>query len=135
MVWSTSQSSAFAEILRSEIQSARLVANPGCFPTSILLPLIPLINAKLIEVKNIIIDSKSGGSGAGTPGRGAKEANLYTEIAEGIHSYGVTRHRHAPEIEQGLSDAARSKVTISFTPHLMPMVKVAIVYMDYPVRI
>uniref|UniRef100_A0A164VV49 N-acetyl-gamma-glutamyl-phosphate reductase dimerisation domain-containing protein n=1 Tax=Daucus carota subsp. sativus TaxID=79200 RepID=A0A164VV49_DAUCS len=81
------------------------------------------LQAKLIEVKNIIIDSKSGGSGAGTPGRGAKEANLYTEIAEGIHSYGVTRHRHAPEIEQGLSDAARSKVTISFTPHLMPMVK------------
>ncbi|KAK1358774.1 putative N-acetyl-gamma-glutamyl-phosphate reductase, chloroplastic [Heracleum sosnowskyi] len=106
------------EILRTEIQSARLVANPGCFPTSILLPLIPLINAKLIEVKNIIIDSKSGVSGAG---RGAKEANLYTEIAEGIHSYGVTRHRHAPEIEQGLSDAAHSKVTMSFTPHLMPM--------------
>lgn len=106
------------EILRSEIQSARLVANPGCFPTSILLPLVPLIKANLIEVKNIIIDSKSGVSGAG---RGAKEANLYTEVAEGVHSYGVTRHRHAPEIEQGLSDAANSKVTVSFTPHLMPM--------------
>ncbi|KAL0348375.1 UNVERIFIED_CONTAM: putative N-acetyl-gamma-glutamyl-phosphate reductase, chloroplastic [Sesamum angustifolium] len=76
------------------------------------------LQANLIEVKNIIIDSKSGVSGAG---RGAKEANLYTEIAEGIHSYGVTRHRHVPEIEQGLSEAAKSKVTVSFTPHLMPM--------------
>lgn len=106
------------EISRPEIKSARLVANPGCYPTSIQLPLIPLIKAKLIEVENIIIDSKSGVSGAG---RGAKEANLYTEIAEGIHSYGVTRHRHVPEIEQGLSEAVNSKVTVSFTPHLMPM--------------
>ncbi|KAK4405232.1 putative N-acetyl-gamma-glutamyl-phosphate reductase, chloroplastic [Sesamum angolense] len=131
------------EICRPEIQNARLVANPGCYPTSIQLPLIPLIKANLIEVKNIIIDSKSGVSGAG---RGAKEANLYTEIAEGIHSYGVTRHRHGKsqacfrhhsqtmkrsnlfpigdfqcQIEQGLSEAAKSKVTVSFTPHLMPM--------------
>ncbi|KAL6514277.1 hypothetical protein OROHE_019264 [Orobanche hederae] len=107
------------EISRSEIQSARLIANPGCYPTSVQLPLVPLIKANLIEVKNIIIDSKSGVSGAG---RGAKEANLYTEIAEGIHSYGITKHRHVPEIEQGLSEAAKSKVTVSFTPHLMPMV-------------
>ncbi|PHT41987.1 putative N-acetyl-gamma-glutamyl-phosphate reductase, chloroplastic [Capsicum baccatum] len=106
------------EISRAEIQSARLVANPGCYPTSVQLPLIPLIKSNLIEVRNIIIDSKSGVSGAG---RGAKEANLYTEIAEGIHSYGITRHRHVPEIEQGLSEAANSKVTVSFTPHLMPM--------------
>ncbi|CAA3000744.1 probable N-acetyl-gamma-glutamyl-phosphate reductase, chloroplastic [Olea europaea subsp. europaea] len=107
------------EISRREIKNARLVANPGCYPTSIQLPLIPLIKAKLIEVRNIIIDSKSGVSGAG---RGAKEANLYTEIAEGIHSYGITKHRHVPEIEQGLSDAANSEVNVSFTPHLMPMV-------------
>ncbi|KAM2605324.1 hypothetical protein TB2_034141 [Malus domestica] len=106
------------EILREEIKGARLVANPGCYPTSVQLPLVPLIKANLIEPKNIIIDSKSGVSGAG---RGAKEANLYTEIAEGIYSYGVTCHRHVPEIEQGLSDAASSKVTVSFTPHLMPM--------------
>lgn len=106
------------EISRKEIQGARLVANPGCYPTSIQLPLIPLIKAGLIEVRNIIIDAKSGVSGAG---RGAKEANLYTEVAEGIHSYGITRHRHVPEIEQGLSDASNSKVTVSFTPHLMPM--------------
>ncbi|KAG9130453.1 hypothetical protein Leryth_004334, partial [Lithospermum erythrorhizon] len=106
------------EIYRSEIQGAQLVANPGCYPTSIQLPLVPLMKANLIEVKNIIIDSKSGVTGAG---RGPKEANLYTEIAEGINSYGVTRHRHVPEIEQGLSEAVGSKVTVSFTPHLMPM--------------
>ncbi|KAJ4733655.1 N-acetyl-gamma-glutamyl-phosphate reductase [Rhynchospora pubera] len=106
------------EIYREEIENARLVANPGCYPTSIQLPLMPLIEAGLIELRNIIIDAKSGVSGAG---RGAKEANLYTEIAEGIHSYGITKHRHVPEIEQGLSGVANSKVTVSFTPHLMPM--------------
>ncbi|XP_015874244.3 probable N-acetyl-gamma-glutamyl-phosphate reductase, chloroplastic [Ziziphus jujuba] len=106
------------EIVREEIKNARLVANPGCYPTSIQLPLVPLIKANLIEFRNIIIDSKSGVSGAG---RSAKEENLYTEIAEGIKSYGVTRHRHVPEIEQGLSDAAHSKITVSFTPHLIPM--------------
>ncbi|KAF8409986.1 hypothetical protein HHK36_002506 [Tetracentron sinense] len=106
------------EVSRDEIRDARLVANPGCYPTSIQLPLVPLIKANLIELRNIIIDAKSGVSGAG---RGAKEANLYTEIAEGIHSYGITKHRHVPEIEQGLSDASHSIVTVSFTPHLMPM--------------
>ncbi|KAJ4716383.1 putative N-acetyl-gamma-glutamyl-phosphate reductase [Melia azedarach] len=108
------------EILREDIKNARLVANPGCYPTSIQLPLVPLIKANLIQSGNIIIDAKSGVSGAG---RGAKEANLYSEIAEGIYSYGVTKHRHVPEIEQGLSDAANSKLTVSFTPHLMPMIR------------
>lgn len=106
------------ELKRDDIRNARLVANPGCYPTSIQLPLVPLVKAKLIKLTNIIIDAKSGVSGAG---RGAKEANLYTEIAEGIHAYGITSHRHVPEIEQGLTDAAESKVTISFTPHLMCM--------------
>ncbi|XP_057818160.2 probable N-acetyl-gamma-glutamyl-phosphate reductase, chloroplastic isoform X2 [Cryptomeria japonica] len=78
----------------------------------------PDLQAGLIQTNNIIIDAKSGVSGAG---RGAKEANLYTEIAEGVHAYGITKHRHVPEIEQGLSDASASKVTVSFTPHLMPM--------------
>ncbi|KAG5548071.1 hypothetical protein RHGRI_013682 [Rhododendron griersonianum] len=96
------------EIYRTDIKDARLVANPGCYPTSIQLPLVPLIKANLIRSENIIIDAKSGVSGAG---RGAKEANLYTEIAEGIHSYGITGHRHVPEIEQGLAEAANSKVT------------------------
>ncbi|KAG6538970.1 hypothetical protein ZIOFF_004122 [Zingiber officinale] len=115
------------EVSRDEIQNALLVANPGCYPTSIQLPLIPLIKAHLIETRNIIIDAKSGVSGAGLNGlyllicRGAKEANLYTEIAEGLHSYGITKHRHVPEIEQGLTDASNSRVTVSFTPHLIPM--------------
>ncbi|XP_024960290.1 probable N-acetyl-gamma-glutamyl-phosphate reductase, chloroplastic [Cynara cardunculus var. scolymus] len=106
------------EIYRNKIQSARLVANPGCYPTTILLPLIPLLKANLIALQNIVIVSNSGVSGAG---RSAKEANLYTEISEGIFSYGITRHRHVPEIEQELSDAANSRVTVSFTPTLMPM--------------
>ena len=84
------------EISREDVKNARLVANPGCYPTSIQLPLVPLIKAKLIEHRNIIIDSKSGVSGAG---RGAKEANLYSEIAEGIYSYGVTKHRHGEYVE------------------------------------
>ncbi|KAL0793970.1 hypothetical protein Bca101_065347 [Brassica carinata] len=108
------------ELLRDDIKKARLVANPGCYPTSVQLPLVPLLKANLIKLENIIIDAKSGVSGAG---RGAKEANLYSEIAEGISSYGVTRHRHVPEIEQGLSDVVQSKVTVSFTPHLMPMIR------------
>eukprot|EP00252_Welwitschia_mirabilis_P015002 TRINITY_DN33106_c0_g1_i1.p1 TRINITY_DN33106_c0_g1~~TRINITY_DN33106_c0_g1_i1.p1 ORF type:complete len:408 (-),score=65.22 TRINITY_DN33106_c0_g1_i1:181-1404(-) len=106
------------EIFREKIKNSRLIANPGCYPTSIQLPLIPLLEDGLIGTKNIIIDSKSGVSGAG---RGVKEANLYTEVSEGIHSYGITRHRHIPEIEQGLADASKSEVTVSFTPHLMPM--------------
>lgn len=107
------------EIYRDQIKEARLVANPGCYPTTVQLPLIPLIQAGLVQTDGIIIDAKSGVSGAG---RSAKEANLYTEIAEGINSYGVTKHRHVPEIEQGLSEfAGGKKVTVSFTPHLMPM--------------
>jgi N-acetyl-gamma-glutamyl-phosphate reductase len=106
------------ELARSEIRAARLVANPGCYPTTAQLPLIPLLKAGLISADDIIIDSMSGVSGAG---RAAKEANLYTEVAEGVHPYGLGGHRHAPEIEQGLSDAAGRPVEVSFTPHLMPM--------------
>lgn len=106
------------ELARRAVQGARLVANPGCYPTSAQLPLVPLLEAKLIEAQDIIIDAKSGVSGAG---RDAKQQNLYGEVAEGIHAYGVASHRHAPEIEQGLSDAAGRAVTVNFTPHLMPM--------------
>lgn len=106
------------ELNRQAVMDARLVANPGCYPTSVQLPLAPLLEAKLISSETIIIDAKSGVSGAG---RSAKESNLYTEISEGLNSYGVTKHRHVPEIEQGLSVAFGSKVTLSFTPHLMPM--------------
>lgn len=106
------------EIYRDQVKSARLVANPGCYPTTVQLPLYPLLKDKLISKDDIIIDAKSGVSGAG---RAAKESNLYGEIAEGLNAYGVTRHRHMPEIEQGLSEAAGAPVRVSFTPHLMPM--------------
>ncbi len=106
------------EIGRAEIAKARLVANPGCYPTSVQLPLVPLLQAGLIEADDIIIDAKSGASGAG---RAAKEANLFTEVTEGIHPYGIASHRHAPEIEQGLTVAVGRPVVVSFTPHLMPM--------------
>lgn len=106
------------EITREQICGARLVANPGCYPTAAQLPLVPLIRAKLIDPDDIIIDAKSGVSGAG---RAAREASLYCEVAEGINAYGVAHHRHAPEIEQGLSQAAGHPVVVNFTPHLMPM--------------
>nr|QKY14856.1 N\-acetyl-gamma-glutamyl-phosphate reductase (ARGC) [Polytomella parva] len=106
------------EIYREQVKSARLLANPGCYPTCSQLPLYPLLKAKLIQPTDIIIDAKSGATGAG---RAAKEANLYCEIAEGMNSYAVGRHRHMPEIEQGLSEASGQAVTVSFTPHLINM--------------
>jgi N-acetyl-gamma-glutamyl-phosphate reductase len=106
------------EIHRDRIQKARLVANPGCYPTAAQLPLIPLLEQGLIAAEDIIIDAKSGVTGAG---RDAKQGNLFAEVAEGIHAYGVGQHRHAPEIEQGLSDAAGQKIVVNFTPHLVPM--------------
>jgi N-acetyl-gamma-glutamyl-phosphate reductase len=106
------------ELKRAAIKGARLVANPGCYPTSIQLPLVPLLKAGLIDSTDIIIDAKSGTSGAG---RSAKEANLYCEVTEGIHAYGIASHRHAPEIEQELAEVAGQPVLVSFTPHLMPM--------------
>lgn len=106
------------EINRERIQSARLIANPGCYPTSSLLPLIPLLRAGLIGREGIIIDAKSGVTGAG---RVAKEANLFCEVNDSIHAYGIANHRHAPEIEQELTIAAGAGVTVTFTPHLMPM--------------
>jgi len=106
------------ELKRREIAPARLVANPGCYPTSAQLPLVPLLEAKQIVADDIIIDAKSGVSGAG---RDAKQGSLYAEVSEGIHAYGVASHRHAPEIEQGLSAAAGKPIVVNFTPHLMPM--------------
>ncbi len=106
------------ELYRNEIKPARLVANPGCYPTSAQLPLIPLIEDGLIDADEIIIDAKSGVTGAG---RDAKQGSLYAEVTEGIHAYGIANHRHAPEIEQGLSAAAGRPITVNFTPHLMPM--------------
>ena len=106
------------ELQRPEVQKARLVANPGCYPTSAQLPLVPLLEADLIDEEQIIIDSKSGVTGAG---RAAKEASLFAEVAEGVHAYGIASHRHGPEIEQQLSKAAGKEVMVNFTPHLMPM--------------
>jgi len=106
------------ELHRAAVAEARIVAGPGCYPTSVQLPLVPLVEAGLIEPDGIIADSKSGVTGAG---RGSKEANLHGEVSEGIHAYGLTRHRHVAEIEQGLSAAAGRAVTATFTPHLMPM--------------
>jgi len=107
-----------SELKRSEISAARLVANPGCYPTGPQLALAPLLAAQQIVPEDIIIDAKSGVSGAG---REAKTENLFSEVGEGVHAYGVARHRHAPEIDQGLSEAAGRPVSVSFTPHLIPM--------------
>ena len=106
------------EHARAAVKTARLVANPGCYPTSAQLPLIPLLKDKLISHEGIIIDAKSGMTGAG---RGAQQNHLYTEISEGISAYSIGAHRHAPEIEQGLEWASGEAVIVSFTPHLMPM--------------
>lgn len=106
------------ELARDAVAKARLVANPGCYPTSALLPLVPLVRDGLIDADDIIIDAKSGVSGAG---RSPKESSLYAEVGEGIHAYGVGYHRHAPEIEQELGRAAGRRIVVNFTPHLMPM--------------
>ncbi|MBF0507964.1 MAG: N-acetyl-gamma-glutamyl-phosphate reductase [Deltaproteobacteria bacterium] len=107
-----------AEIYPEAISRANLVGNPGCYPTSILLPLIPLIQAGAVRTTGIIADSKSGTSGAG---RGLSLDVLYCEVNEGFKAYKVASHRHRPEIEQELSQAAGHDVKISFTPHLVPM--------------
>ena len=106
------------EFRREEIRAARLVACPGCYPTAALLLLLPLVAAGLIVPDDIIIDAKSGVSGAG---RALKDSLLACEVAEGIHPYSVASHRHAPEIEQELSAVAGRPLLVSFTPHLMPM--------------
>lgn len=106
------------ELFREQIASAALVANPGCYPTSAILPLAPLLKAGLIEPSTIIVDSKSGVSGAG---RTPKLTTHYPECNESVSAYNVGRHRHTPEIEQVLSTVAGRPVEIIFTPHLIPM--------------
>ena len=106
------------EIHRSEIKSAHLIANPGCYTTCSILTLYPLVKHSLIENESIIIDAKSGTSGAG---RSEKSENLFCEVNESIKAYGVASHRHTPEIEQELSAAALSSFHLTFTPHLVPM--------------
>jgi N-acetyl-gamma-glutamyl-phosphate reductase len=106
------------EHYRDKIKAARLVACPGCYPTAVLLALLPLAKAKLIEASDIIIDAKSGVSGAG---RTLKQNILFAEAGEGLSPYGIGNHRHVPEIEQELTAVAGSPVTVNFTPHLAPM--------------
>ena len=102
------------------IAKARLVACPGCYPTATLLGLLPLVKAGLIEADDLIIDAKSGLSGAG---RGLKQNTLFAEAGEGMSPYSIASHRHAPEIEQEISKAAGHAVTVNFTPHLVPMTR------------
>ena len=106
------------ELYREEVKKTRLLANPGCYTTCSILTAYPLIKAGLIDPDTLIIDAKSGTSGAG---RGAKVPNLFCEVNENIKAYGVATHRHTPEIEQELSVAAGRDIKISFTPHLVPM--------------
>ena len=106
------------EWAREAVAKSRLVACPGCYPTAALLPLLPAVRDGAVALDSIVIDAKSGVSGAG---RALREGSLYAEVAEGAHAYGLTGHRHAPEIDQELSAAAGAPVTASFTPHLLPM--------------
>lgn len=106
------------EVNREKVKHARLIANPGCYPTCSFLSIYPMAKEGLIDVNTIIIDAKSGTSGAG---RSAKTANLYCEVNESMKAYGVASHRHTPEIEEQIGYAAGEKPVISFTPHLVPM--------------
>lgn len=106
------------EFYRDDIRNARVTANTGCYVATSLLALLPLVEASLIDVDDIVIDAKSGVTGAG---RAAKEGSLFAEVSTGIHAYGVGGHRHMAEMDQELSKAAGRTVTPSFTPHLMPM--------------
>jgi N-acetyl-gamma-glutamyl-phosphate reductase len=106
------------EVYRDKIKQAQLVANPGCYTTCAQLPLLPLIRAKAIDLDEIVVDAKSGMTGAG---RSAKEEMLFSEVSEGFHAYGVGKHRHMAELDQEFSKAAGRDVLVSFTPHLVPM--------------
>ena len=106
------------EVNRKDIKGARLLANPGCYTTCSILTIYPLAKEGLIDMNSIIIDAKSGTSGAG---RGAKVDNLFCEVNENMKAYGVTTHRHTPEIEEQLGYASGEQVLLNFTPHLVPM--------------
>ncbi|MBI4687060.1 MAG: N-acetyl-gamma-glutamyl-phosphate reductase [Nitrospirae bacterium] len=106
------------ELYRDKIKASRLIANPGCYPTSAILGLSPAVKENIVDAETIIVDSKSGTSGAG---RKAETAFLFCEVNEGFKAYGVAVHRHTPEIEQEASKIAGKKIFINFTPHLVPM--------------
>lgn len=106
------------ELYRRDIKKARLVANPGCYTTTAILPVVPLLKKRIIAHDPIVVDAKSGVTGAG---RAAKRSDLFTEVAEGFHAYGVGSHRHMSELDQEFSKAAGKNVIASFTPHLLPI--------------
>jgi len=106
------------ELYRDEVAKARFVANPGCYPTSVILGTAPALKHRLIDTTSLIVDSKSGTSGAG---RDPQVGSLFCEVNEGFKAYKVGKHRHTPEIEQELSRLAGQEIKISFTPHLLPI--------------
>lgn len=106
------------EINASSIRRAKLVANPGCYPTSVILGLLPALRLNLIKSGTIIVDSKSGATGAG---RGANVPTLFCEVSDSFRPYGVGKHRHTPEMEQEISALSRKSMTVNFTPHLLPI--------------
>ncbi len=108
------------ELYRDRIRKTRLLANPGCHSGTSIIPMVPLLKAGIVDADNIVIDSKTGMSGAG---RGASEGMLFSEVAEGTHAYGVGKHRHTSELDQEFSKAAGRPVFASFTPHLLPMIR------------
>lgn len=108
------------ELHREKIKTAKVVANPGCYPTAVQLGFQPLLKAGLVDIDHLIADAKSGISGAG---RGAKVDSLSAETSEGFKAYGINGHRHLPEIEQGLNEMAGSRVKLTFVPHLLPTIR------------
>lgn len=108
------------ELYREEIEQSQLIASPGCYPTSIILPLVPLLRANLVDAATIVVSSLSGVSGAG---RTASLPIIFSEVNESLRAYGLPKHRHLSEIEQELSLAAGEKVLITFTPHLVPVTR------------
>ena len=112
------QCTGFVRSTEEDVKNARLVANPGCYTTCSILTAYPLAKEGIIDMNTLIVDAKSGTSGAG---RGAKVPNLFCEVNENMKAYGVASHRHTPEIEEQLGYASGEKVLINFTPHLVPM--------------
>ncbi|HZR71774.1 N-acetyl-gamma-glutamyl-phosphate reductase [Bradyrhizobium sp.] len=108
------------EFYREKIAASRLVACPGCYPTAVLLALLPLVKARLVDAHDLVIDAKSGVTGSG---RGLKMASLFSEAGEGLSPYSIGTHRHSSEIEQEISAVAGAAVTVNFTPHLVPMAR------------
>ncbi len=108
------------ELHREQIRSARLVANPGCYPTAVQLGLLPLVETAAVDLAHLVADAKSGVSGAG---RKAEVHTLFSEASDNFKAYGVAGHRHLPEIQQGLSQAAGREVSLTFVPHLTPMIR------------